>query len=101
MTDAVKYLMMHGIMKADAETICAALGVSDVGDLAYVEAGDLVGPSILAKDRPALITAVNDYRKKNGITKDIDTRPTLRKDETTVTNPRTRMVQMRGLVEAL
>jgi hypothetical protein len=101
MTDAVKYLMMHGIMKADAETICAALRVSEVGDLARVQAMDLVGPLIPHAAIPALVTAVQDYRKANGITADTDAKPRLAKRDKTVTDPRARMVQMRGLVEAL
>ena len=69
--------------------------------MSQVEDGDLVGPSIPATARPALITAVNDYRKENGIRSDIDATPRLAKRDTAVTNPRTRMVQMRALVEAL
>jgi hypothetical protein len=95
------HLKMYGITKEDAGKICAALGAIRPEHLAYVEAGDLVGPSIPAAARPALITAVQDYRKKHGITKDIDTRPTVRKDETTVTTAGAHLVEMRALVEAL
>jgi hypothetical protein len=94
------HLKMYGILAGDAAEICAALGAIRPEHLAYVEAGDLVGPSIPAAARPALITAVQDYRKKNGITKDIDARPAVGNKERTVTTAHAHLVQMRALVEA-
>ncbi len=94
------HLVMHGMNAGDVAKICAALGAIRPEHLAYVEAGDLVGPSIPAAARPVLITVVQDYRKKNGITKDIDTRPAVGKKEITVTTAHAHLVQMRALVEA-
>jgi hypothetical protein len=95
------HLQRCGIAPKDAPLICKLLGAGEVGYLAYVEAVDLVGPSIPAAARGALVTAVQEYRKANGITADTDAKPRLAKRDTTVTDPRARMVQMRGLVEAL
>jgi hypothetical protein len=65
------YLVKGQITKEDASKICVTLGVIRPEHLAHIKTGDLVGPSIPDDDRPALLTAVQDYRRENGITTDV------------------------------
>ncbi len=81
--------------------ICSSLGVIRLEHFTHIRAKDLVDPSIPSAVRPVLITDVNDYRSKIKITSDVDTSPTVGKDEKTVTTVHLHLLQMRVMVETL